>query len=194
MNDNPAPEPPQDTWASGSAYELYVGRWSRLVARKFLQWLAVPAGSHWLDAGCGTGVLSQAILQFAAPRSVKGIDRSGGYIAHAREQVQDQRINFEVGDAQALPVETDRYDAVVSGLVLNFLPQPDRALSEMTRVVKQGGVVAAYVWITPARCSLCAISGMRLSPWTPTLLTWMKDGVSRYASLRRWPGSSSGWV
>ena len=146
MNDRPTSAHPQDTWASGDAYEPYVGRWSRLVAREFLQWLAMPAGSHWLDVGCGTGALSQTILEFAAPGRIKGIDRSDGYLARAQEQVQDRRVYFEVGDAQALPDETARYDAVVSGLALNFIPQPDRAVSEMTRALKSGGVVAAYVW------------------------------------------------
>lgn len=146
MNDKPTSARPQDTWASGDAYEPYVGRWSRLVAREFLQWLAIPAGSRWLDVGCGTGALSQTILQFAAPGRIKGIDRSDGYIAHAKEQVQDGRASFEVGDAQTLPDESASHDAVVSGLVLNFLPQPDRAVSEMTRVVKAGGIVASYVW------------------------------------------------
>lgn len=137
---------PQDVWASGDAYEQYVGRWSRLVAREFLSWLGVASGRHWLDVGCGTGALSQTILALAAPAQVKGIDRSDGYIARAQVQVQDSRASFEVGDAQALPDETARYDAAVSGLALNFIPQPDQAVSEMTRVIKSGGIVAAYVW------------------------------------------------
>lgn len=138
--------PPKDTWASGTAYEPYVGRWSRLVAREFLNWLAVPAGSHWLDVGCGTGALSQTILQIAVPHKVKGIDRSDGYIALAREQIRDDQAQFEVGDAHALPVESGIYDVVVSGLVLNFLPQPNRAVAEMARAARSGGMVAAYVW------------------------------------------------
>lgn len=146
MDHKATPVRPQDTWASGDAYEPYVGRWSRLVAREFLRWLAVPAGSQWLDVGCGTGALSQTILRFAAPGGIKGIDRSEGHLAHARGTGQDRRAHFEVGDAQALPDETARYDAAVSGLVLNFLPQPERAVSEMARVAKPGGVVAAYVW------------------------------------------------
>lgn len=137
---------PQDTWASGDAYEPYVGRWSRLVAREFLDWLGVPSGSHWLDVGCGTGALSQTILEETAPAQIKGIDRSDGYIIHAQERVQDHRAHFEVGDARALPDATARYDAAVSGLVLNFIPQPERAASEMKRVVRAGGIVAAYVW------------------------------------------------
>ena len=153
MNDNSTSAHPQDTWTSGDVYEAYVGRWSRLVARELLDWLSVAPGSHWLDVGCGTGALSQIILQVAAPSHVKGIDRSAGYITHAKENVQDNRAYFEVSDVQALPDETASYDAAVSGLVLNFIPQPERAVSEMTRVVKSGGIVAAYVWDYAGRCN-----------------------------------------
>ncbi len=135
-----------EVWASGDAYEPYVGRWSRLVAREFLDWLTIPPDSKWLDVGGGTGALSQAILQLAMPREVKGIDRSADYIAYLRSTVDDQRARFEVGDAQALPVETATYDVVVSGLVLNFIPQPQQAANEMARAARSGGVVAAYVW------------------------------------------------
>lgn len=135
-----------DVWASGAAYEPYVGRWSRLVAREFLAWLAVPPGSDWLDVGCGTGALSQTILELAAPRSVRGIDRSADYLAFAAAQIQDPRAQFKQGDAQALPVEDAEYDAVVSGLMLNFVPEPARAVAEMVRAARPGGVVAVYVW------------------------------------------------
>ena len=141
-----AQTPQKETWASGATYEAYVGRWSRLVAREFLNWLNVPARSRWLDVGCGTGALCQTILDLAAPISVKGIDRSDGYVAFAREQVRDERAQFEVGDAQALPVEPETCDAVVSGLALNFVPQPQQAVAEMARAAKPTSVVAAYVW------------------------------------------------
>ena len=137
--------PHRDVWATGMAYEPYVGRWSRPVAREFLGWLGVPAGSRWLDVGCGTGALSQTILESVAPSMVKGIDRSDGFVAFAREHVRDERVQFDVGDAQALPVETGDYDAAVSGLVLNFIPQPQQAVAEMMRAVSKG-MVAAYVW------------------------------------------------
>jgi SAM-dependent methyltransferase len=136
----------KDVWASGAAYEPYVGRWSRLVAREFLKWLAVPPGKRWLDVGCGTGALSKAILDAAAPSAVMGIDPAEGFIAFARGQVVDARVRFELGDAQSLPSEAGRYDAVVSGLALNFVPRPDQALAEMVRVARPGGTVAAYVW------------------------------------------------
>lgn len=135
-----------DVWASGAAYEPYVGRWSRLVAREFLAWLPVPPESRWLDVGCGTGVLSQAILELGSPKGIKGIDPSEGYVAYARQQIADGRARFEVGDARALPGKGSFYDAVVAGLVLNFVPDPRAAVVEMARVTRAGGVVAAYVW------------------------------------------------
>src|SRR5438874_1032837 len=99
-----------DTWASGAAYEPYIGRWSRLVGREFLAWLALPPGGRWLDVGSGTGALSQVILETAAPQSVRGIDRSEGYVSFAREQVRDARASFETGDAQSLPVQIAEFD------------------------------------------------------------------------------------
>jgi len=144
MNENS--KKPKDNWANGDMYGQYIGRWSRLVAREFLNWLAVPAGGQWLDVGCGTGALSQTILQLAEPAQIKGIDRSEGFVNSAKERVQDNRVRFEVGDAEALTDAPKMFDAVVSGLVLNFIPHPERALAEMTRVTRPGGVTAVYVW------------------------------------------------
>ena len=133
-------------WNSGDTYEPYVGRWSRLVAREFLGWLAVAPGGRWLDVGCGTGALAETILALAAPSEAVGIDPSPAYVAFARSRANDARVRFEVGDAQALQAASATFDAVVSGLVLNFVPEPDRAVSEMVRVARPGGTVAAYVW------------------------------------------------
>ena len=133
-------------WVNGAGYESYIGRWSRLVARQFLNWLDVPSGARWLDVGCGTGILSQTILDVASPQKVLGIDSSEGYIEFARKHIQDPHVSFRLGDAQVLPVESASSDAVVSGLVLNFVPKPNQMLSEMVRVVRIGGSVAAYVW------------------------------------------------
>jgi SAM-dependent methyltransferase len=139
-------ESPRDIWAVGSVYERYVGRWSRLVARDFLAWLALPPGRRWLDVGCGTGALSQSILEHGAPSTVDGIDASAGFVDHARAHIADPRAAFHAGDAQALPFEDAAFDAAVSGLVLNFVPDPPRMLGAMRRVVKPGGVAAVYVW------------------------------------------------
>ncbi len=137
---------PVERWTSGNAYEAYVGRWSRLVAAEFVRWLDRPPGERWLDMGCGTGELSNAILQAANPRSIIGIDRSDGYVEYARERIQDERARFEVGDAHALPVEDATVDAAVSGLVLNFVAQPAAAVAEMVRAARPGGTIAAYLW------------------------------------------------
>jgi SAM-dependent methyltransferase len=136
----------KEVWVSGDSYEPYVGRWSRLVAKEFVRWLAIPEDSQWLDVGSGTGALSQTILEMANPKNVKGIDRSESYVEFARSRVDDPRAEFEVGNAQVLPVESETFDAAVSGLVLNFVPQPDQMIAEMARVVRNGGMIALYVW------------------------------------------------
>jgi len=135
-----------DVWASGDAYEQYVGRWSRLVAKEFIRWLAIPEDRQWLDVGCGTGALSQTILSLANPKSIKGIDRSMQFVETARERVSRSNVEFTTGDAQELPVDSETYDVTVSGLVLNFVPQPERMAAEMVRVVRKNGTVALYVW------------------------------------------------
>src|SRR5437763_12484809 len=97
-------EQPQqkDRWASGAAYEPYVGRWSRVVARQFVAWLAIPQGARWLDIGCGTGALSQSILDVASPRQITALDPLEGYITFARQQVRDRRVSFSLSHAQLL--------------------------------------------------------------------------------------------
>lgn len=135
-----------DAWLRGDAYEAYVGRWSRLVAAVFIEQLGVPAGRRWLDVGCGTGALTATVLTAADPAAVLGVDPSAPFLDLARQRVTDPRATFERGDAQALPVPDGGYDAVVSGLALNFVPEPGRAVAEFARAARPGGVVAAYVW------------------------------------------------
>lgn len=137
---------PPVQWQSGEAYERYVGRWSRLVAREFVRWLAIPENSLWLDVGCGTGALSQTILEFAGPRMLKGIDRSEEFVKSARNKINASNAEFESGDAQSLPVVSEQFDAAVSGLVLNFIPRPNQMIAEMTRAIKKNGTIALYVW------------------------------------------------
>ncbi len=96
--------------------------------------------------GCGTGVLTRAILELAAPHEVFGIDPSDGFLAYARSHTADARAHFQTGDARGLPFEAEAFDAVVSGLVLNFVPDPAQGLAAMRRVARPGGAVAAYVW------------------------------------------------
>jgi SAM-dependent methyltransferase len=137
---------PRDVWAIGAAYEPYVGRWSRLVAREFIAWLGVDQGGRWLDVGCGTGSLLQTILATATPDAVLGVDASAGFARYAREQAARPRSHVLVGDARALPIREAAFDAAVSGLMINFVPAPGTAVAEMARVARPGGSVAAYVW------------------------------------------------
>jgi SAM-dependent methyltransferase len=133
----------RDVWAGHAAYEAYIGRWSRRVAATFVPRLGVPPGRRWLDVGCGTGSLAAAVLADAEPSGVVGIDPSLGFLAGA---VANAGAAFCAADAQALPFAGDTFDAVVSGLALNFVPDPARAATELARVARPGAVVAAYVW------------------------------------------------
>jgi SAM-dependent methyltransferase len=135
-----------DAWKAGDRYEAYMGRWSRQVAPRFLDWLALPQGLDWLDVGCGTGALSAAILARCNPQSLLALDPSDGFVAAAKEALADPRAEVRAGDAQALPVESASKDAIVSGLVLNFVPD---TLPEMKRAARAGATVAFYVWDYP---------------------------------------------
>lgn len=141
MNSTPVP----DTWERGSPYEQYIGRWSRQIAPLFLSWLDRPAGQRWLDVGCGTGALSAAILDHCAPRSVVGVEPAEGFRQLAVQHLAGQ-ARFVGGEAGALPLDDAAFDVVVSGLVLNFVPDLPAALLEMKRVAAPGGTIAAYVW------------------------------------------------
>jgi SAM-dependent methyltransferase len=137
---------PADVWDDAERLERYVGRWSRLVAPEFVDWLNVPPCGRWLDVGCGSGALTETLLAVAEPASVVGVDTSAAFVAYAGSRVADPRASFAIGDAQGLDQPDDAFDAVASSLVLNFLPDPGRGVAEMARVVKPGGVVAGYVW------------------------------------------------
>src|SRR5215467_13233107 len=115
----------QDVWASGDAYEPYVGRWRRLVARQFVTWLGVPPDKDWLDVGSGTGALCEVILASASPRHVTGVDPSDGFVSFARHKVTDRRVTFQVGDAQKLPVADGSFDR--SGPRHKFRLRPDKS-------------------------------------------------------------------
>jgi SAM-dependent methyltransferase len=144
---------PADTWERGSPYERYVGRWSRLVASEFLAWLSLPAGLRWLDVGCGTGALCGAILERCAPSSVAGVEPSDGFRQAAAANLAG-RATLHPGSATKIPLGDASVDVVVSGLVLNFVPDPPAALDEMKRVTRGGGTIAAYVWDYAGRMEL----------------------------------------
>jgi len=128
-----------------------MGRWSRHVAARYLDWLGAPKDAAWLDLGCGTGALTQTILARAEPRSIVAIDQSADFVAHARAATSDERVRmrFEVGDAQKIPLDDASVDVAASALVINFVPDRVAALREMKRVVKPGGLISFYVWDYP---------------------------------------------
>ena len=144
----------RDRWAAGSTYEDFMGRWSRQLAPRFVSWLRIPDGAHWLDAGCGTGALTGAICGHARPASVVGCDPAEPFVAYAREHSQDVRASFVVAGAGALPRRTGGYGSVTSLLALNFFPDPEGAVREMRSLTAPRGAVSACVWDYGGRMEL----------------------------------------
>ncbi len=133
-------------YVDGEVYEKFMGQWSRACGRKLVEWLGIPAGLKWLDVGCGTGAFTSVILEACAPKSIVGIDAMETQLVGAKSRVTDERVDFRVGDAQALPFDDDAFDAAASALVLNFVPDHKKMVTEMKRVVRPSGTVAVYVW------------------------------------------------
>ena len=109
-----SPQPVSGIWERGSAYEQYVGRWSRRVAPVFLSWLDIPAGRQWLDVGCGTGALCAAIVDRCAPSSVAGVEPSEGFLKTAQDTLAGRAVLHQ-GSATAIPLADAAVDVVVSG-------------------------------------------------------------------------------
>jgi ubiquinone/menaquinone biosynthesis C-methylase UbiE len=133
----------------GEAYERFMGNWSRLAGAEFLDWLALPAGLRWLDVACGNGCITELLVERCAPAQVQGIDVSEGQLAFARSREGAAAVTFHQGDAQALPFEDGEFDVAVMALAINLIPEPPKAVAEMMRVVKPGGLIASYMWDIP---------------------------------------------
>jgi SAM-dependent methyltransferase len=133
-------------FAESDAYELFMGRWSRNLAPMFVKFAAVAERDSVLDIGSGTGALAFTIANAVPSTRVTGVDPSPAYVKFAQSKAPSDRVTFQVGDAQALQLPTASFDKTVSLLVMNFIPDSTKALREMTRVTKPGGVVAAAVW------------------------------------------------
>ena len=130
----------------GDAYERYMGVWSRAACPAFLEWLAAPRDARWLDVGCGTGVLTAAILDSQGPASIAAFDPAAAQVGTARRQVASPLVEFAVADACEVPHANESFDLVASALVVNFIPDRPKALAEMHRVLRAGGTVAGFVW------------------------------------------------
>ena len=133
-------------FSEAQAYERFMGRWSRSLAPLFVRFAGVREGDAVLDVGSGTGALTTAVAKMVPSSRVFGIDPSAPYVALARSQQGSASISFEVGDAQQMRFDAATFDRTVSLLVINFIPDPRKALGEMKRVTKPKGTVAAAVW------------------------------------------------
>lgn len=131
---------------NGSNYEKLMGTWSELIGSLFLDWLALPQKIQWLDDGCGNGDLTEMIIKHFSPERISGIDLSSELLNYARTRLNCQLASFELGNAMNLPYVDNNFDVSVMALVIFFLSEPAKGLSEMIRVVRSGGCVATYAW------------------------------------------------
>src|SRR5262249_2214410 len=163
---------PQIRFDDGLSYERYMGDWSRRVGDVFLDWLAAPSGLKWIDVGCGNGAFTELLVERCAPTFVNGIDPSEAQLDFARKRLAARRAKFDRGDAMALPFSVDAFDAATMALVIFFVPDPAKGVAEMARVVRPGGMVAAYAWdmlgggfpLEPIRIEMRAMGLTVLSP------------------------------
>jgi SAM-dependent methyltransferase len=128
------------------AYERSMGRWSHRLADPFIEFASPPEIGNILDVGCGTGSLAFALAKAAPEAGIVGLDYSQAFVDHAHARSANPRLRFQQGDAAALPYGDGEFDATLSLLVLNFVPDAESAAREMKRVTRPGGVVAASVW------------------------------------------------
>ena len=151
-------------FTDGEAYERLMGRWSRIVGRQFLDWIKVPRSKAWLDAGCGNGAFTEEICAVGQPSSVIGIDPAEAQLAFARSRPALKAVSFQGGDAQSLPFDDGQFEASVMALAISFVPDAAKAVAELARVTRSGGIVATYMWDLPG-------GGLPLAPIYRTLKT-----------------------
>jgi SAM-dependent methyltransferase len=136
------PEAPP-SWTDPDAYEIFMGRWSELLAKPFLAFAGVAPGGRVLDVACGTGVLTKALADAGA--HVVGVDASEGYLEGAHRRRSHPNIIYEFGDVRKMRFDDDSFDAAVSTLALDVLPEIEQVVAEMKRVTRPGGLVASGV-------------------------------------------------
>ncbi len=135
-----------DGWGAAGSYDHFMGRWSRQIATEFLRWIEPRAGLHWLELGCGTGALTEAIIEHADPASILACDPSSALLQIARERIHDLRVDFQVARMEELPARPRQFDCCASGLVLNFVEQPESMVRSIVERMTVNGLFAAYVW------------------------------------------------
>ena len=133
-------------FSNAEAYDRHTGRFSRMLAGPFIDFAGVENGDRLLDVGCGTGSLAFTAADLNPRSEIVGVDRSESFIEHDRARTNDPRLRFEVGDALNLPYPDGSFDKCLSLLVIQFIPDVQRAVNEMRRVTRPGGTTAACVW------------------------------------------------
>jgi SAM-dependent methyltransferase len=129
-----------------AGYEQLMGRWSKKLAPLFIDFTGLADGEKILDVGCGTGSLTFALAKTAGLSQIAAVDYSPVFVEEAIRRNSDPRIKIRQADACSLPFEDGTFDRAVALLVLHFVPEAGKAVAEMRRVVRPGGVVAAAVW------------------------------------------------
>jgi SAM-dependent methyltransferase len=146
MQTGKLPEHHTGMFADADSYERFMGRWSRLVASRYVDFALIHDGNLVLDVGCGTGALASTIVSLKPHCRVNGIDPSPEYVSYAKTRSAGTAIVYQVGDAQRLTFPDSMFDATVSLLVFNFIPDARKALSELRRVTRPGGSISAAIW------------------------------------------------
>jgi ubiquinone/menaquinone biosynthesis C-methylase UbiE len=149
-------------FTDGEAYDRQMGRWSRAAGEVSLDWLSVPRGLRWLDAGCGTGAFTKLILERSGPSLLCAIDPSERQIDYARATPWAREVTIRVGTAQSVPFESAEFDVVVMALVITFVPDAAGALLELKRVARQEGSSPLICGISKEGATHNSLCWMRL--------------------------------
>jgi SAM-dependent methyltransferase len=164
------PSVKRDMFNRPEAYERFMGRWSRLVAVQLIELAEIHDGDTVLDVGSGTGALSSVIRDATKAGRIVGVDPSSEYVEFATKHA-DASTHFEVGDGQHLHFSSAAFDRTLALLVLNFIPDGERAAREMVRVTKPGGVVVAAVWDYGQGMEMLRVFWDEVDAFDPTMVS-----------------------
>jgi len=179
------------TFDDAPAYERFMGNWSRAAGAAFLDWLAPPRAVRWLEIGCGTGAFTELVHQRCAPSTMVAVDPAIAQIEYCSRLPKAEHVKFRIADATALPFSDADFDVVAHALVLNFIPDTKRALDEMRRVGRPGGLVAGYVWDFGAERApnSCIAFGLReIGCLVPPMPGMDKSSLNSLCSFFEWAG------